>query len=433
MNNKFSKYVHFLEVGGKHFAFNVKDSSAVALNSKLYRFLTDNRDNTALVGKTSPALYEALVKAEMIVPRDKDESKELIETFRRQESSPDYFGIIVNPTLDCNLRCWYCYESHSHGSMMNETTANAVKALIDDKLTQPELRRLSLSFFGGEPLIGWDKVVMPLLTYATERCREKNIRFSTGFTTNGVLLVSRKLDDLASLGLGGTNFQISFDGHRPFHDVSRVGENRRPTYDRILGNLIEAAKRGFSITMRFNYTPDTVDSFADIFSDLESLLPAEFKSNIKCNFQQVWQTTDNGADVKTKAMELARVFNDGGYATDTDVIFHRHVCYADCENSIVVNYNGDLYKCTAREFSPETREGLLTPDGKVEWNERFAKRMERKFADQACAVCDIMPICHSGCTQNKLEREITGLCPLGKSDEDKHHYLLEALTKKIFK
>lgn len=43
MNNKFSKYVHFLEVGGKHFAFNVKDSSAVALNSKLYRFLTDNR------------------------------------------------------------------------------------------------------------------------------------------------------------------------------------------------------------------------------------------------------------------------------------------------------------------------------------------------------------------------------------------------------
>ncbi len=59
--------------------------------------------------------------------------------------------------------------------------------------------------------------------------------------------------------------------------------------------------------------------------------------------------------------------------------------------------------------------------------------MERKFADQACAVCDIMPICHSGCTQNKLEREITGLCPLGKSDEDKHHYLLEALTKKIFK
>ena len=101
----------------------------------------------------------------------------------------------------------------------------------------------------------------------------------------------------------------------------------------------------------------------------------------------MWQTTDNGADVKTKAMELARVFNDGGYATDTDVIFHRHVCYADCENSIVVNYNGDLYKCTAREFSPETREGLLTPDGKVEWNERFAKRMERKFADQAlCRV-----------------------------------------------
>ena len=96
---------------------------------------------------------------------------------------------------------------------------------------------------------------MPLLTYATERCREKNIRFSTGFTTNGVLLDSRKLDDLASLGLGGTNFQISFDGHRPFHDVSRVGENRRPTYDRILGNLIEAAKRGVQHNHAFQLHP----------------------------------------------------------------------------------------------------------------------------------------------------------------------------------
>ena len=24
------------------------------------------------------------------------------------------FGIIVNPTLRCNLRCWYCYEKHDH-------------------------------------------------------------------------------------------------------------------------------------------------------------------------------------------------------------------------------------------------------------------------------------------------------------------------------
>ena len=432
MNYKFSKYVNLLEAEGKYFAFNVADGSVMALNQKLYQFLTDNRENADSVRLISPTLFDALIKAEMIVPEDRDEPKELIERFKYNENRPEYFGIILNPTLDCNLRCWYCYESHSHGSMMDDDMIRAVKRLIDNKLTEPELKNFSLSFFGGEPLIGWKKVVMPLLKYAIEKCSEKNIVFSTGFTTNGVLLDSTKLDDLESLSLCKTNFQISFDGHRPFHDVSRVGENRRPTYDRILNNLVEAAKRGFLISMRFNYTPDTVDSFADIFSDLESLLPQENKGNIICNFQQVWQTATDSHDIKSKALKLAEIFNSGGYKTETDVIYHRHVCYADCENSIVINYNGDVYKCTAREFSPETREGYLTEDGKIEWNERFAKRMHIKYANPSCNNCDIMPICNAGCSQNKLERNITGSCPLDKNEEDKRKYIHEALLRKIF-
>lgn len=432
MNHKFSKYAHFLEAEGRYFAFNVIDGSVIALNQKLYKFLSDSRNNTDKIRTISPTLYEALLKAEMIVPSDKDESTDLIKRLKHNESRPDYFGIIVNPTLDCNLRCWYCYESHSHGSMMSKETINSVKRLIDNKLATPELKHLSVSFFGGEPLIGWDKVVMSLLEYAVEKCAENNITFSTGFTTNGVLLNSRKLDNLESIGLGRTSFQISFDGHRAFHDVSRVGADRRPTYDKILNNLVEAAKRGFFISMRFNYTPDTVDSFADIFSDLEKILPQENKGNITCNFQQLWQTADNGSEAKSKATNLAEIFNAGGYKTQTDIIYHRHVCYADCENSIVVNYNGDVYKCTAREFAPATREGQLTPDGNVEWNDRFAKRMHVKYADKTCLNCDIMPICNSGCSQNKLERDITGKCPLGRNDEDKYKYLYEALLRKIF-
>ena len=432
MKHRFSKYVHFLEMEGKHFAFNTANSIVIALNQRLYTLLVESTTDIDRVKEVSQSLYDGLKDAGMIVPDDYNEAAELIEIFKQQESDPSYFGIIVNPTLDCNLRCWYCYETHTHGSMMDIGTINAVKRLIDYKLQATGLKHLSVSFFGGEPLIGWQKVVMPLLSYGVEQCRGHEVTFSTGFTTNGVLLTTDKLNDLTSLGLGRTSFQISFDGHRSFHDVSRVGANQLPTYDRILGNLVEAAKRGFHINMRFNYTPETVDSFVDIYTDLENLLSNDTKPNIKCNFQQVWQTSGSRADTKVKAQEIANIFTKGGFRTETDVIYHRHVCYADRENSVVVNYNGDVFKCTAREFTPSSREGILTADGIIEFNERYSRRMEVKYASPACRECNIMPICNAGCSQNKLERRSTDFCPLGKTSEDKIAYLRGALAKKIF-
>lgn len=45
-------------------------------------------------------------------------------------------------------------------------------------------------------------------------------------------------------------------------------------------------------------------------------------------------------------------------------------CYGDHANHFIVNYNGDLYKCSARDFTKENREGVLTSDGDLEWNEK---------------------------------------------------------------
>lgn len=432
MKNRYSRYVHFLEMEGNYFAFNTANGTVMALNQRLYTLLAESTTDVDRIKEFSQSLYDALKDGGMIVSDDCNEAAKLIDIFKQQESDPSYFGIIINPTLDCNLRCWYCYENHAHGSMMDSDTIDAVKRLINQKLQSDSLKHLSVSFFGGEPLLGWQKVVMPLLSYGVDQCRKFGVAFSTGFTTNGVLLTTDKLDDLALLGLGRTNFQISFDGHRPFHDVSRVGINRHPTYDRILGNLVDAAKRGFQVTMRFNYTPDTIDSFVDIYTDLESLLTTEAKLNIKCNFQQVWQTSGSRTDTKAKAQEIANIFTKGGLRTETDVIYHRHVCYADRENSVVVNYNGDVFKCTAREFSPSSREGVLTADGIIEFNELYTRRMNVKYANPACRECNIMPICNAGCSQNKLERKVTDLCPLGKTSNDKIAYLRGALARKIF-
>lgn len=431
--NKLSKYANLIELEGHHYLFDLATGKVIAVNKRIADLLEENRHKIDRIKTIHPDFYEGLKSNGMIVEENLDETGELIKKFDANDNDPSSFGIIINPTLDCNLRCWYCYETHTHGTMMSEGMLESVKRLIEKKISEPSLKHLGVSFFGGEPLLGWKRVVLPLLEYASGICTEKGIILSSGFTTNGVLLKEEYLDKLIELGLGKTSFQISLDGNKTFHDNSRVNKAKHPTYDIIMKNAIMAAKRGFGITLRFNYTPDNIETFTDVLSDLEHL-PEEVRKNVTCSFHQVWQTIDpgKGDSVRDKAEIIRDFFRNEGFLTGSDRNYYRYVCYGDRQNNLVINFNGDLYKCTAREFSPETREGFLTNEGEIVWNERFMNRMKVKYSNPVCLDCMIMPICNGGCSQNKLERTITNGCPLGNDSKAKDKYLQSALKHILY-
>lgn len=427
--NKFSIFANFIELESKYFLFNIANGRIIVLNQMIYDLLNENRDDIDNIKSIHPDLYANLEKTGMIVSDDIDENESLISRLENEENNPEYFGIIINPTLDCNLRCWYCYETHGHGTMMSTDVIESIKHLIDRKLEGHRLKHFNIGFFGGEPLLGWSKVVMPILTYAATKCVERGVTLKSSFTTNGVLLSDSKFDELSRLGLGGTSFQISFDGHRALHDISRIADIAHPTYDRIMENVVKGAYKGFKMNLRFNYTPENIDSFANIITELERL-PKDIITHIACNFQQVWQTTGD-TKVKDKAKTLIELFRSHGISTSSDIIYHRHVCYADSPRNVVINFNGDVYKCTAREFSSDNREGILTSEGNIEWNNRFHRRMAIKFSNQTCRKCEILPICNAGCSQNKLEREHQNGCPNNRTISSKKEYIINALIEKL--
>lgn len=423
------KYIHLVEAEGRHYLFDISNGKAIALHPALFSLIRDHRHSIDDLEHIHPELYASLLSNAMIIEDGADETELLIDSFIAIDRDPSVFDIIINPTLDCNLRCWYCYETHTHGTMMSEEILNRVKQLIHNKVDNPELRHLSVNFFGGEPMLGWNKVVMPLLTYTSELCANLEVSLSVGFTTNGVLLTSDKLAKLSALGLDSTSFQITLDGNRVFHDASRVGAAKLPTYDIILRNVIEAASKGFNINLRFNYTPDSLQSFIDVLGELEDL-PQETKNHINCSFQEVWQTADKS--VRDKATQLADMFRGNGISASSDIIYHRHLCYADRENHITVNYNGDLYKCTAREFTPSTREGILSADGNIEINDRYRTRMSLKYSNPVCRKCDILPLCNGRCSQGKLERKDGNeKCILNYDDATRQLIILGSLYQNL--
>ncbi|MFR1987084.1 MAG: SPASM domain-containing protein [Prevotellamassilia sp.] len=76
--------------------------------------------------------------------------------------------------------------------------------------------------------------------------------------------------------------------------------------------------------------------------------------------------------------------------------------YGDKNNTAVINYNGDVFKCTARNFTKTHREGILSPEGEVIWNEQNELRRSLNYGTTTCKRCKIYPICHGGVFTNKV-------------------------------
>ncbi len=72
-------------------------------------------------------------------------------------------------------------------------------------------------------------------------------------------------------------------------------------------------------------------------------LPEEIKRHIRFNFQHIWQDNPEEVDMEARLEELKKVFKEEGFPVDTDRIYHRHRCYADCENCVVINYDGNVF------------------------------------------------------------------------------------------
>ena len=432
MKHKLNKYVHLIAEGTYSVLFNVETETFFVLNQSLADHVEACRADIDRLEELHPDLYQQMLAGRMILPADEDEVESLVERWKKNDNNPASFSMIINPTLNCNLRCWYCYEEHDRKPMMTHEVLESVKKLISKKAEEAELKRLNVSFFGGEPLLGFREVVKPLLQHASDVCSKKGIPLSSNFTTNGVLLTGEVLDFLGSLTLSRpATFQISLDGNRELHDNTRVGVNRKPTYDIIVAHMKRAAERGHSISARLNYTSENILAFADVLDDFADLTE-EGKKNIRFNFQQIWQDQAKG-DIQHRVEERKSIFKGEGFEVDSDHINHRHLCYADMENHIVVNSDGNVFKCTARDFLPKNSEGVLTPEGEILWNEKFHSRMAVKYSNKECLACGILPICNGGCTQNKMESGNKDQCYRHMGENDKKNYLMKRLKQLIEK
>ena len=231
------------------------------------------------------------------------------------------------------------------------------------------------------------------------------------FTTNGVLLSRNVVDKISQFNLP-TSFQIAFDGNRQYHNTMKKlhGEG---TFDIVLRNVRYALRQHIRINVSCNYTLRNISSFHELFDELGNWEDVD-KSLISVSLQRIWQEKPT-EELYIKAKSLNEYICKLGFASSVANSYCANsYCYADYNNSYVINYNGDVYKCTAREFDGTHKVGEIDSLGLLK-RTSDAYLPESKFKDYRDS-CMLLPIC-TICLQTHMENP-NDACPKAISDED---------------
>ena len=201
---------------------------------------------------------------------------------------PTVYTLTVLTSTDCNLGCGYCFQNTGQDlaggsrppriahSRLNSETITDVLEFTKQKMAEAGLGKLHVLLFGGEPLLN-PRGCKLLLARAADYGLT-----SASMTSNGTLLTPLLAKDLVDLGL--RSVQVTFDGDRAQHDVTRIRRSGGGTFDAIIENMVAVtAATTLSWNVRVNvshHNHSRVDALIDTLT--ERLDPA------RCGIDFAW-------------------------------------------------------------------------------------------------------------------------------------------------
>ncbi len=152
MAYKKSKYNIIIDRPEGYFLWNTYSNALIRLNEEglMWFEAYDGTQNTG-------TYFETLEKNGCIVRSDLNETGKLLyeEKAVMLDPAPESMHFTVAPGLGCNYNCPYCFEKgHGHGEMMSPAVIDAtVNYIISKAVANPNLKKLEIRWFGGEPLL----------------------------------------------------------------------------------------------------------------------------------------------------------------------------------------------------------------------------------------------------------------------------------------
>ncbi|MBN1988286.1 MAG: radical SAM protein [Bacteroidales bacterium] len=409
MSYKLSNYNFFVEYKGRVILHNLLTGSLFSFERDLFDKINISLNKINSSDKINPHIFDLLVNTGFIIDSEFDEIDYIRLSYIKEMAINPFYRLTINPSLECNFSCWYCYQNHPKGHMSQEVQ-NKIKLLCDNLINGNQVSGINLGWFGGEPLMYFNEVVYPLSYQIKKIVDDKNLRFYNSITTNGFLATQDLISKFREIEL--SEFQITLDGDEKRHNKIR-NHNGKPSFSRIAENinLIVNSNNDAKICLRINYDKKTFNGLNSIFKYF-----ANIKNNIYIDLQRVWQTyEEEGMPIGNSAIEFSNQCIENGFKLMNSYITTGKgtPCYADRMNFAHINFDGKVYKCTARNYEEKNELGIIDDKGFIKWHTGKLMPPHRKFSfdNEQCLKCKYLPICLGPCFQKRFEKTLeAGYC-----------------------
>ena len=341
-----------------------------------------------------------------------------IDEFRIVENRKKYgiedknrLDVVLIPTLNCNFSCKYCYENHIESSM-NDFTEKSLIMWLNKEI--PKYKFVLIHWYGGEPLLEINRI-LTISDHIKNIAKTNNVGLAIHVTTNGYLFNKKNIFDLVNCNI--TDFQVTLDGSEKHHDELRVLKNGKATFKKIFQNIIDLAliDSNVKISLRTNFNHTNLNSIPELLNQF----PVKIRNQLRVIFEPIFGNCQMSAidNIETnllfeKLSMYYKLAEDLGYdvilGLSTVYIGKLVYCYAERMNQYIINYNGDVYKCSVSNFSKKDRVGYINNQGNfIIEKVNYSKWIKNKLFEEKCFGCKYLPLCMGGCRKMILKHNST--------------------------
>lgn len=394
---KESRYnIYFLDERSKKcIVFNTMYGSAVQIDNEVYNLIKNEE-----ISKIENESLEELKNERIVIDDNLDESKMLKIRFNRGKFNTKVAGFTIIPTHACNLACKYCYQGHGDvlsGTMREETVQKTLKFVTKKALG---FKKLSLTFYGGEPLLFPD-MVFKILEKMSEFVNQNNMEFLFKMATNGTLITEKIAENLKKYNC---SCQLTLAGSQDIHDKKRRDKKGNGTYDRVINTMSLFKEDEIKFHVRVDVDEDNYDTIDLLLDDLKE----RGFGGISIVFSSIERETcyremEYGAH-RVGLAALARLFEiayEKGFKTNPmDIHNLIQGCGALQDNFFTIDPKGDVYKCYAAPYYPEHRLGTIDEEGEmtlINYDAYCKWTLRDPLCIEGCRTCKFSPICGGGC------------------------------------
>lgn len=387
--------------------YNTRTQGVLGVDQRGRDFINRLRLTPGFLPPVEPddqAGLEAFTDSGIIIDKETDESRVLEDWFSEIRYRRRALQATILTTYKCNFACAYCFEErlNDRQPVMDDQTTARVIEYLKSKAVQKNSPKISLTFYGGEPLINTASIIS-IAAELARWTREKGIKFSFGMITNGSLVRKAIVEQLVKLGL--KNLRITLDGDREVHDRRRPYLDGRGSFEHIINNIrsvIDIVK----VDLSGNFDRDNLAGLHRLLDYLEqkglnkginSVLFAPVVSRLGSDNGQTLNVEAVGChslsgELAEEGLKLQKELIQRGYNVGSSVQVSACPMIRD-DSTLVIDPTGDIYKCEAFVGRPQFCVGNVRTN---RFNHRYYEFVTMK-PWQDCLDCPYVPMCGGGC------------------------------------